>query len=137
MAAGPGTVSCAGCSATLRVSHAGDYRCPRCLAPFLLEANGSTAALHDQGASPIHLTITGSHPTRLRDLFVMFEEILSRPLEVEYQGPHSRADNRHYRVTPYAYMPRAGRKLTASHQVDMGQGILELIHEIDHGRTEE
>ncbi|MFQ5525878.1 MAG: NAD-dependent epimerase/dehydratase family protein [Thermoanaerobaculia bacterium] len=84
-----------------------------------------------------HLTISGAHPTRLRDLFVMFEEILSKPIEVEYHSSHEGTDDRHYRVTPYAYMPRAGRKLSAHHHVDMGQGILELVHAIDHaGKAE-
>lgn len=84
-----------------------------------------------------HLTITGPHPTRLRDLFVMFEEILSRPLEVDYQAGKGNEEARHYRVTPYAYMPRAGRKLTPRHHIDMGQGVLELVHWIDRDRPAE
>jgi hypothetical protein len=32
-------------------------------------------------------------------------------------------------------MPRVGRKLTSRHSVDMGQGILELIHQIDQERS--
>ncbi len=77
-----------------------------------------------------HVTITGSHPTRTRDLFVMFEEILSKKVTVEYRNP-GEDDDRHYKMTPYAYMPRVGRKLTSRHYVDMGQGILELIHDIE------
>jgi UDP-glucose 4-epimerase len=82
-----------------------------------------------------HLTLTGSHPTRLRDLFVMFEEILAKPIAIEYTTEKTTAEERHYRVTPYAYMPRAGRKLTARHHVDMGQGLLELIHALEHEPT--
>lgn len=78
-----------------------------------------------------HLTITGSHPTRIRDLFVMFGEILSKELEIDYRPDEPAHEDRHYKVTPYAYMPRVGRKLTSRHSVDMGQGLLELIHEID------
>ena len=80
-----------------------------------------------------HLTITGSHPTRVRDLFVMFGEILSKELEIDYRTDEATHEDRRYKVTPYAYMPRVGRKLTTRHSVDMGQGILELIHEIDQG----
>lgn len=90
----------------------------------------SVEALHDDFISR-HVTITGTHPTRIRDLFVMFEEILSKKLDIEYRGGLVDGDARHYRMTPYAYMPRVGRKLTSRHSVDMGQGILELIHEID------
>ncbi|MCH7667477.1 MAG: NAD(P)-dependent oxidoreductase [Acidobacteria bacterium] len=80
-----------------------------------------------------HVTITGSHPTRLKDLFVMFGEILSKELEIDYRTDEATHEDRRYKVTPYAYMPRVGRKLTSRHSVDMGQGILELIHEIDQG----
>jgi UDP-glucose 4-epimerase len=82
-----------------------------------------------------HLTITGPHPTRLRDLFVMFSEILGKPVEIDYNTDETSEEARHYRVTPYAYMPRAGRKLTPRHHVDMGQGILELIHSIERSRS--
>lgn len=80
-----------------------------------------------------HLTITGSHPTRIKDLFVMFGEILSREIVVDYETDAAGHEDRRYKVTPYTYMPRVGRKLTSRHSVDMGQGILELIHEIDQG----
>jgi len=81
-----------------------------------------------------HVTITGTHPMRLKDLLVMFEEILSTKLAIDYRGD-SGHDGQHYRMTPYAYMPRVGRKLTSRHYVDMGQGILELVHEIDKRAT--
>lgn len=76
-----------------------------------------------------HLTITGHYPMRIADLFTMFEEILGEPLEVAYVGDQS-ISNGHYRVTPYAYTPRVGRKLTSNHYVDMGQGVLQLVEEI-------
>ncbi len=78
-----------------------------------------------------HLVITGHHPTRLRDLFVMFSEILGREIEVRYEDSAGDRHTAHYRMTPYAYTPRAGRKLTARHYVDMGQGLLQLIHDLE------
>ncbi|MCP4202455.1 MAG: NAD(P)-dependent oxidoreductase [bacterium] len=92
----------------------------------------SVEALGDEFVNR-HLTITGNHPTRLKDLFVMFGEILSKELEIEYRADETDQEDRRYKVTPYAYMPRIGRKLTSRHTVDMGQGILELIHQIDQG----
>ncbi len=67
---------------------------------------------------------------RLRDLFTMFSEILGRPLDVEYEEPEDRSVDAHYRVTPYAFTPRVGRKLTANCYVDMGQGILQMLEEM-------
>lgn len=83
-----------------------------------------------------HLVLTGHHKTRLRDLFVMFSEILGREVEVKYHKSLGNRESAHYRMTPYSYTPRVGRKLTARHYVDMGQGLLQLIHELaDDGQT--
>jgi UDP-glucose 4-epimerase len=76
-----------------------------------------------------HLLLTGHAATRAGELFTMFEEILGRPVTVDYrraEGPGSG----HYAVTPYAYTPKPGRKLVTSHYVDMGQGLLRLVEEI-------
>lgn len=84
-----------------------------------------------------HLTITGPHPTRLRDLLTMFSEILGREVRTEWVPPRPGGDDVHYRVTPYSYTPRLGRKLTASCFVDMGQGLLQLLdvlHAEEHAR---
>lgn len=75
-----------------------------------------------------HLTLSGHHPLRLRDLFTMFSEILGREVTIDYRTP----GESHYRITPYAFSPRVGRKLTASAYVDMGQGLLQVLQEL-HG----
>jgi UDP-glucose 4-epimerase len=59
----------------------------------------------------------------------MFQEILGRRIEIDYRhasGPGSG----HYAVTPYAYTPRPGKKLVTTHYVDMGQGLLRMIEDI-------
>jgi UDP-glucose 4-epimerase len=76
-----------------------------------------------------HVMLTGGSPTRAADLFTMFQEILGRKIEIDYRrvdGPGSG----HYAVTPYAYTPRPGKKLTTTHYVDMGQGLLSMVEEI-------
>lgn len=74
-----------------------------------------------------HVVLTGPTATRIGELFTMFGEILGRPVDVAYQ--HSGGG--HYAVTPYAYTPKPGRKLVATSYVDMGQGLLRLVEEID------
>jgi len=76
-----------------------------------------------------HLIVTGPHPTRLRDLFTMFSELLGREVAVEYVEPGS-GRGVHYRMTPYAYTPRPARKLTSTCTIDMGQGLLQLLEEM-------
>jgi len=76
-----------------------------------------------------HVMLTGASPTRAADLFTMFQEILGRRIEIDYRhasGPGSG----HYAVTPYAYTPRPGKKLVTTHYVDMGQGLLRMIEDI-------
>lgn len=78
-----------------------------------------------------HVMITGNSATRAADLFMMFQEILGRKIEIDYrrlEGPGSG----HYAVTPYAYTPRPGRKLVTTSYVDMGQGLLRMVEEIHH-----
>lgn len=89
----------------------------------------SVDALADEFADQ-RLVITGHHPMRLRDLFTMFSEILGRPLDVDYAEPPEGTADAHYRVTPYAFSPKVGRKLTANCYVDMGQGILQMLEEM-------
>lgn len=85
----------------------------------------SVEALADEFANQ-HLTLSGHHPMRLRDLFTMFSEMLGREVTIDYQSP----GESHYRITPYAFSPRVGRKLTANAYVDMGQGLLQVLEEL-------
>jgi UDP-glucose 4-epimerase len=75
-----------------------------------------------------HLVITGHYPMRARDLFTMFSEILGRDIKVEYAQPD--IPDGHYRITPYHFHPRAGKKLTSNLYVDFGQGILQVLEQI-------
>ena len=77
-----------------------------------------------------HLVITGTTPHRARDLFTMFGEMLGRDIDVTYL--HKKAG--HYSVTPYAFTPKVGLKLTANPHVDMGQGLLQVMEQL-HGES--
>lgn len=75
-----------------------------------------------------HLILTGNDTLKIRDLFYMISEILNRDITqiFEEQG---RVDG-HYRITPYTFTPKVGKKLTTPEYVDMGQGMLQVIEEI-------
>jgi len=73
-----------------------------------------------------HLVITGTTAYRARDLFTMFGEMLGRDIEVSYKN----TGEGHYSVTPYAFTPKIGMKLTANPHVDMGQGLLEVMEQL-------
>jgi UDP-glucose 4-epimerase len=76
-----------------------------------------------------HVMLTGPSPTRASELFMMFQEILGRRIEVAYRTPEG-VGSGHYSVTPYAYTPKPGRKLVTTHYVDMGQGLLRMVEDL-------
>ena len=76
-----------------------------------------------------HVVLTGQEPMRVLDLLKMLAEILGMPQTVEFiESDHAG----HYIRTPYAYQTRLGRKYAPPLHVDLGQGLLELIGEIQH-----
>lgn len=87
----------------------------------------SVDALSDQHKNT-HIVITGNDILKIEDLFYMFSEILGKEIDQNYSD-NEKPDG-HYRVTPYAFTPKTGKKLTTPHYVDMGQGILQVIEEI-------
>ena len=73
-----------------------------------------------------NIVLTGNQPMRVGDLFKMIGEMLGKELNIAYQhDPNSG----HYQVTPYAFMPKVGRKLVPPLTVDLGQGILRVMEE--------
>ena len=89
-------------------------------------ARASVAALDEQFRNQ-HVVLTGQEPMRVVDLLKMLAEILDLPGAVEFVESHHVG---HYVRTPYAYQPRLGRKYVPPMHVDLGQGLLQLIEEI-------
>ncbi|TRZ53311.1 NAD(P)-dependent oxidoreductase [bacterium] len=81
-----------------------------------------------------HVTLTGHHAMRFRDLLHTIREILGKQIEIEYTET---ANGNHYELTPYSYVPRVGCKLTSNYYVDMGQGLLECLAEIQRDMRKE
>lgn len=89
-------------------------------------ARASVVAL-GEGFYNQHIVLTGQEPMRVRDLLKMLAEILGVSDEVEFvEGEHLG----HYVRTPYAYQPKLGRKYVLPLHVDLGQGLLQLIDEV-------
>lgn len=73
-----------------------------------------------------HMIITGQNPMRFREMLDMIREMLGNRVEVEYLP----ANADHYKITPYAFAPKVGRKLIGKTYHDMGQGLLQCLHEL-------
>jgi UDP-glucose 4-epimerase len=90
-------------------------------------ARASAAALGDEFKNQ-SVVLTGQEPMQVVDMLKMLAEILGMPDEsVEFvDGTYTG----HYVRTPYAYQQKLGRKYIPPMHVDLGQGLLELIQEV-------
>jgi len=89
-------------------------------------ARASVAALSEEFCNQ-HVVLTGQEPMRVMDLLKMLAEIMGMSQEVEFVETEQ---NGHYIRTPYAYQPKLGRKYVPPMHVDLGQGLLQLIGEV-------
>ncbi|MDQ7822524.1 MAG: NAD(P)-dependent oxidoreductase [Candidatus Eremiobacteraeota bacterium] len=75
-----------------------------------------------------HVIISGYHAMKLSDMLKMIGEILNKEIKIDYDN---KENFNHYIYTPYSYSPRIGHKLVSDRYLDMGQGLLECIQEMD------
>jgi len=91
-------------------------------------ARASVDALGDKFINE-SVVLTGQEPMRVIDMLKILAEILGyspdsvKFIENKYAG--------HYVRTPYAYQPKLGRKYIPPMHVDLGQGLLQVINEIN------
>jgi UDP-glucose 4-epimerase len=74
------------------------------------------------------VVLTGQQAMRYRDLLELIREIVGEDVSIELSEPTG--EGVHYAITPYHFRPRKARKLVANHYVDLGQGLLDCLHEI-------
>jgi len=74
-----------------------------------------------------HLILTGQEKLRIRDVMTMITEMLPWPVELHFDEANT---VHHYKITPYAFQPKIGRKLVLNEHVDLGQGMLDCLREI-------
>lgn len=71
--------------------------------------------------------IAGNQQMKVKDFLLMIKEILNHKISIEYTAPNF---NYHYEITPYSFQPRLAKKIVSKAYVDLGQGILNYIHDI-------
>ncbi len=74
-----------------------------------------------------NVILTGHHPIKTKDLLVMINEIFGGKVEIEFKRKKIDA---HYKITPYSFNPKIGRKYISSYYLDMGQGLLQCIENL-------
>ncbi|MEG1609729.1 MAG: NAD(P)-dependent oxidoreductase [Bilophila sp.] len=87
----------------------------------------STAEILQPEYANQNIVLAGDRPMQVGDLFRMIGEMLGRELTINFQcDPNSG----HYQITPYAFMPKVGRKMTPHLSIDLGQGVLKVMEAI-------
>ncbi|CAN2040218.1 NAD-dependent epimerase [Candidatus Magnetomoraceae bacterium gMMP-15] len=79
------------------------------------------------------LMLTGTQVMRYSELLEMIKEMLHMEVSVEIVPSQNKA---HYKITPYNFSPKLGKKLVTNPHIDMGQGLLLCmanIYEEIHG----
>ena len=89
-------------------------------------AGKSVLALGDEFRNE-SVVLTGHQPMRVHDLLKMLAEIMGMPGAVDFRDEDYAG---HYVRTPYAYLPKLGRRYTPPLHVDLGQGLLQLIDDV-------
>ena len=75
-----------------------------------------------------HIILTGTERLKRIELLTMINEIMQNKLKIKQIS----SDNiGHYKITPYSYHPIIAKKLVANPYIDLGQGLLECIKEIN------
>jgi len=74
-----------------------------------------------------HIILTGIEKLKRIDLLTMINEIMQNKLKVKQISDENMG---HYKITPYTFHPTTAKKLVANPYIDLGQGLLECIHEI-------
>ena len=77
------------------------------------------------------LTLTGTQVLSIAEVLHMIQEISGHHIEIEFSPQGSGYNLFHYSLTPYRYTPRRGKKMIPSKFIDLGQGILDMIEEVD------
>ena len=75
------------------------------------------------------VTVSGSQALSSSELIEMIFEIAGVARNVSYSKAESK--NEHYEMTPYRYTPKTAKKIVPSEYIDIGQGILDLVAQIN------
>ena len=80
----------------------------------------------------LHVTLTGHQSIYFKDILNIIVEIMGNRVKIMYKENPNTLEG-HYEMTPYSYSPKVGYKLTSNLFTDLGQGLIEIMTEIDNG----
>jgi UDP-glucose 4-epimerase len=96
----------------------------------VVDAARMSVDILDDGCSEQAITLTGTQVLTSTELLDTIAEILDDDIKIEFDDTSK--THSHYLLTPYQYTPKKSVKYISNQYVDIGQGILELISEIEN-----
>ena len=92
-----------------------------------------TASLLESDEKNIAVNITGHQVISTLDLFKLIFEVLQLEEKINLSKESNVAS--HYKISPYSFQPKESKKLVPKKFIDIGQGVLEIIHEIEDSKN--
>ena len=81
-----------------------------------------------------YVILTGHQPMRIKDVMIMIKEMLNDKIELEFLPVNDEScpydPKTHYNITPYSFSPKIAKKIVGKYYLDLGQGILQVLHEV-------
>ena len=76
-----------------------------------------------------HIVLSGHYRIKVKEMMLIIKEIMNNEIEIEFIDKGRGED--HYKYLPYSYQPKIGDKLLSNCFIDIGQGLLECLEEIE------
>jgi UDP-glucose 4-epimerase len=93
----------------------------------------SVKALENEYANR-HILITGHERMSVKSLCLMISEMLNKEIDIRFEN---KLGDVHYVMSPYSFSPKIGHKLIPAEHVDIGQGLLECMAEVQNQLSKE
>jgi len=95
---------------------------------YVVDAAEECVKILDSTYENKHIIITGNQVMKIKELLSMIREIFNNEIDIEYLPG---VNKHHYTITPHTYKPQTAIRLIPQPFHDLGQGLLELLHEMD------
>ena len=92
-----------------------------------------TASLLESNEKNIAVNITGHQVISTLDLFKLIFEVLQLEEKINLAKESNVVS--HNKISPYSFQPKESKKLVPKKFIDIGQGVLEIIHEIEDSKN--
>ena len=90
----------------------------------VLDAARSSLEILGHEYENTHIVLTGNLKMRSADILEMINEMLGNNIKIDFSPSLHTA---HYKITPYNFSPKLGRKLVSNPHIDLGQGLLQCM----------